>query len=62
MRTTTTRTEIEFDLAKLEDLKIRYRIAELQGRETFTFEGQQVLTRYAKYLIEYLEQRLVRRR
>lgn len=50
--------EIVFDRDKLEKLKRRYKECPEGG--TFEFEGKEILKSYAKYLIEYLEQRLPR--
>lgn len=46
---------IEFTKEKLERLRRAYRLAERQKVETFTFDGHELLVRYAKYLIEYLD-------
>jgi hypothetical protein len=50
--------EIKFDKAKLQQLKTEYEKARNRGLESFTFEGSPLLTSYARYLIEYLEDRL----
>jgi hypothetical protein len=47
-----------FDKEKLENLKIFYKKAVDTKQEQFTFERNEYLTSYAKYLIEYLESRL----
>jgi hypothetical protein len=36
-------------------LKKEYKKAVSEGRKSFIFKGNEVLTSYAKYLIEYLE-------
>ena len=41
----------------LQQLKRVYANALDNGRESFVFDGHGLLTGYAKYLIEYLEQR-----
>ena len=43
--------------AKLTKFKRDYAKAITDGKVTFMFEGHEVLVRYAKYLIEYLENR-----
>ena len=48
-----------FDRAKLEKLKGAYRKALAAKEEMFTFEGDEYLVTYAKYLIEYLENVLI---
>ena len=45
---------IVFDKAKLEALRVAYLAAVEAKEEIFTFEGHELLTAYAKYLIEYL--------
>lgn len=46
---------ITFDRQKLINLKRAYTNALKDSKEIFVFEGQQILTAYARYLIEYLE-------
>lgn len=46
---------ITFDRLKLSRLKKRYGIAREKKEESFRFEGSEFVTDYAKYLIEYLE-------
>lgn len=41
---------------QLEALKDAHAEAELAGLETFEFQGKELLTAYAKYVIEYYEQ------
>jgi hypothetical protein len=41
--------------ADLKTLKMDYRKALDSGAESFRFKGKEVLTSYAKYMIEYLE-------
>ena len=48
----------EFDHTKLKELKRLYSISVKEGKESFTFEGHELLTSYAKYLIEYVTDRL----
>ena len=45
---------ITFSQEKLQQLKDAYAVAVTEGRDQFTFEGHELLTSYAKYLIEYL--------
>jgi hypothetical protein len=44
-----------FDLEKYNSLKVSYEKAVSENKEQFTFESQILLTSYAKYLLEYLE-------
>jgi hypothetical protein len=46
---------IHFTRVKLNDLRGSYQKALHSGHDEFEFEGQRVLTAYAKYLIEYLD-------
>lgn len=48
---------IAFTRAKLNDLRGDYQKAFHAGQDEFTFEGQTIVTAYAKYLIEYLDMR-----
>lgn len=50
--------EISFDRTKLKELQRLYDIAVKEGRESFEYEGHELLTSYAKYLIEFLTDRL----
>ena len=54
------RDSISFDVNKLDRLKVAYRKAVSAGLEQFSFEGHELLTAYARYLIEYLEQQFSR--
>lgn len=47
--------KIQFDRAKYKLLKTEYSKAVKDGRESFIFEGSEILTSYAEYLIEYLK-------
>jgi hypothetical protein len=48
--------QIEFTKEKLLQLKKEYKLAVKQGKESFMFDNtHELLTSYAKYLIEYLE-------
>ena len=38
-----------------EKLKVKYNLVKDTGEESFTFEGELMLTAYAKYLLQYLE-------
>lgn len=49
---------INFDKHLLAKLKEAYDIAVKEGKESFVFEGHELLTSYAKYLIEYLKDKL----
>lgn len=49
---------MEFDRPKLKRLIKARDEAEKAGEKQFTFEGHEVDVGYAKYLIEYLDQRL----
>lgn len=40
----------------LQSLKIAYDLALLNNEDVFIWQGREVLTAYAKYLIEYLSQ------
>ena len=44
-----------FDLEKYNSLKLSYEKAVSENKEQFTFESKILLTSYAKYLLEYLE-------
>lgn len=46
---------IDFNPKKLKQLKVRYNMALENKEESFRFERAEILTDYAKYLIEYLE-------
>lgn len=46
---------ILFDKEKYLSLKLLYDKAVSEGRETFWFENNQLLTSYAKYLLQHLE-------
>jgi hypothetical protein len=48
----------QWDRPTLDRLKKRYDEAVRDHEYKFTFEGDEFLTDYAKYLIEYLESRL----
>ena len=48
---------VSFDRAKLKKLKKALAKAEAKGESQFTFEGYELLPAYAKYLVQYLEQR-----
>ena len=38
-----------------DEVKKQYGQAISDGKDTFTFEGQEVLTTYAKYVVQYIE-------
>jgi hypothetical protein len=46
---------IEFTPEKLAALKKAKAEADKRGQQSFMFEGQELLSSYAKYMIEYLE-------
>lgn len=46
---------INFDRQKLRELKTRYNKAVKANKESFIYKGDEYLTSYAKYVIEYLE-------
>jgi hypothetical protein len=48
-------TDINFDRPKTERLREAYNLAVSEGLEQFRFEGQELVTAYAKYLLEYLD-------
>ncbi len=48
----------EFDRPRLGRLADAYERAHTEGSDSFIFDGVKLLTRYAKYLIEYLDYRL----
>jgi len=50
--------KIVFDLEKYKELKLSYEKAVLEQREQFTFERNIILTSYAKYLLQHLENEL----
>ena len=47
-----------FDLEKYNSLKLSYEKAVSENKEQFTFERQIILTSYAKYLLQHLENEL----
>lgn len=49
---------IAFTPEKLKAFKRAKAEAESAGRDTFIFEGKEVLCAYAKYVIEYLESKM----
>jgi hypothetical protein len=51
-------SEIEFTPEKLKKFEELYNTTIEAGEETFTFEGREVLVDYAKYMIEYLDDKL----
>lgn len=46
---------MEFDIATRERLRKAYQAAVDAKQEVFTFEGHDLVTAYAKYLLEYLD-------
>lgn len=49
---------INFTPKLLANLKEKYKLAKETGADVFIFEGHELLTAYAKYLIEYLDGKL----
>jgi hypothetical protein len=49
---------VNFTPAKVRALRKAYEQAKKAGKDTFLFETRTLLTRYAHYLLEYLESRL----
>ena len=49
---------IVFDAAKTERLRQKYNKAKLSSVDTFTFDGNTLVTAYAGYLLEYLDTKL----
>lgn len=47
-----------FTIDTLKRLKIEYVAAKNKKQEIFVFDGHELLTDYAKYLIQYLETQL----
>ena len=45
---------INFDKSKYESLKLSYKNSVIQKKDVFLCEGNELLTDYAKYLLEYL--------
>jgi hypothetical protein len=54
-------TNLTFDIKKLNKLKKVYAKSVEDGVESFDFEGNLILTAYAKYMIQYLEMQFERR-
>ena len=46
---------INFNRPKAERLRAALAAAQRQGQEQFTFDGNDFLTAYAKYVMEYLD-------
>lgn len=46
---------VEFTETSFERFKKAYEDASSEGKEQFTFEGNDVLVSYAKYVIQYVE-------
>lgn len=49
---------VQFNKADFESFKKMYESSKEKGNESFSFGGNEYLTSYAKYLIEYLETKL----
>jgi hypothetical protein len=52
---------ITFDRRKVEQLRKAYTQAWAAGETQFVFEGHSLLVAYARYMLEYLDLRVVRR-
>lgn len=50
--------EVVFDATKLAKFKRAYKYAVDEGFDKFTFEGKDYLTKYAAYLIAFLETKI----
>ena len=48
-------SEISFDEATFDRLVIEHKYAVEKGRSSFMFDGNELVTDYAKYLIQFLE-------
>lgn len=49
---------VQFTKADFESFKLMYEASVKKKLESFSFAGNEYLTSYAKYLIEYLESRI----
>jgi len=49
---------ITFDQETFKNLKQEYRKAVQDKKEIFVFQGHELLTEYAKYIIEYLNSKM----
>lgn len=47
-------SKIKLTKSKIRELKIAYNEAKKNKKEIFIFDGEEILTSYAKYLIEYV--------
>lgn len=50
-----TGTTVSWTPAKLEKFKVAWKAADDAEKESFTFDGNEYLVTYGRYLIEYLE-------
>ena len=48
-----------FNYKTFTKFKAAYKTATMENKEVFIFEGNEILTAYAKYLIEYLEPKFI---
>ncbi len=48
-------SSINFTREKVQQLQAAYDKCVAEGKEQFTFEGHEILTAYAKYLLMYLK-------
>jgi len=53
---------LHFDKMEISCLKRRYNKAVKNNAEMFVFQGKQLMTAYAKYLIQYLDSPSTKRR
>lgn len=49
---------LEFTIQDYADLKEKYNLAVLKNKDIFIFKEHELLTSYAKYLLEYLDTKL----
>ena len=49
---------IKFDIVKRNQLRRAYKAAVLAEKDSFEFEGTELLVSYAKYLLEHLDNTL----
>jgi hypothetical protein len=47
--------KVEFTKARVKQLRQEYAVALAAKQESFVFDGRQMMTSYAKYVLEYLE-------
>lgn len=59
LREPETKKEVTFDRKMYKRLKKRHTAAVENGEESFVFEGFEFLRDYVKYMLEFLDERLV---